>query len=91
MKKRKFMALTLSCVMVCTLAACGGKDAGADQTAANPAPAEKTETPAETPDAENPRTRRRQRRRPQMLHRQRISRCGRIRSAAGGIRLRLMV
>ena len=54
MKKRKFMALTLSCVMVCTLAACGGKDAGADQTAANPAPAEKTETPAETPDAEKP-------------------------------------
>ena len=53
MKKRKVMALALSCVMVCSLAACGGKDAGADQTAADPAPApaEKTEAPAENTEA----------------------------------------
>ncbi len=50
MKKRKFMALAMSCVMVCSLTACGGKDTGANQTAADPAPAptEKAETPAET-------------------------------------------
>lgn len=28
MKKRKLMALALSGVMVCSLAACGGKDSG---------------------------------------------------------------
>lgn len=45
MKKRKFMALALSCVMVCSLAACGGKDTGASQPepAPAPAPAEKTD------------------------------------------------
>ncbi len=53
MKKRKVMALALSCVMVCSLAACGGKDSGADQTTADPAPApaEKTEAPAEKTEA----------------------------------------
>lgn len=50
MKKRKFMALALSCVMVGSLTACGGKDTGTNQTTADPAPAstEKAETPAET-------------------------------------------
>lgn len=58
MKKRKVMALALSCVMVCSLAACGGKDAGADQTAADPAPApaEKTEAPAENTEAPTEKT-----------------------------------
>ncbi len=51
MKKRKFMALALSCVMVCSMTACGGKDTGSDQSASTstpaPAPAEKEEAPAE--------------------------------------------
>ena len=53
MKKRKFMALALSCVMVCSLVACGGKDTGSDQPASNstPAPAEKTDAPTEKTDA----------------------------------------
>ena len=51
MKKRKLMALALSCVMVCSMTACGGKDTGSDQSASTstpaPAPAEKEEAPAE--------------------------------------------
>lgn len=52
MKKRKLMALALSCVMVCSLTACGGKDTKSDQPASTPAPApaEKTEAPAEKTD-----------------------------------------
>ncbi len=45
------MALALSCVMVCSMTACGGKDTGSDQSASTstpaPAPAEKEEAPAE--------------------------------------------
>ena len=47
MKKRKFMALALSCVMVCSLAACGSKDTGTSQPAPEPAPAP---APAEKTD-----------------------------------------
>lgn len=53
MKKRKLMALALSCVMVCSLTACGGKDTKSEQPASTPAPApaEKTDAPAEKTDS----------------------------------------
>ena len=40
MKKRKIMALLMSFVMVCSLSACGGKDASTNQPADAPAPAD---------------------------------------------------
>lgn len=46
MKKRKLMALAMSCVMVCSLAACGSKDTGTNQPASTP-PADPAPAPAD--------------------------------------------
>ncbi len=51
MKKRKVMAMLLSCILAGSLVACGGGNSGTDQTAGESAPAPKTETEETNDDA----------------------------------------
>lgn len=85
MKKKRVMALVLSCIMAGSLVACGG---GANQTAsepARPAQTEEAEEPAEAPAKRGKRSGSSGKEKKEQQDRSRTLHCGHIRSAPGEI------